>query len=106
MSKKPETKLRTKIVKAMRQRGAWVGHPHGSQYSAGLPDLLWVYRGYGGGFEVKTPENKKGMTDNQAATIDAIKQAGGVAAEIRSVKEAMHWLDLIDQVKARKRRGT
>ena len=95
MAQKPETRLRSKIVKAIHDYypDTHVEHPHGSQYSAGMLDLVGCHESVYFAFEVKTPQNKKGATDLQRATMESIRKAGGVAEVIQSVEEALEVLD-------------
>lgn len=94
MASKPETRLRGKIVKAIEAEFeyVYVKHPHGSMYSSGLPDLIGCLEGTFFALEVKTPENKKGATKLQQLHLDNIENAGGVAAVVRSVDEALEVL--------------
>ena len=62
---KAESALRDRIRKALERRGALVRVTHGDGHSAGALDLDVVYRGRAVKLEVKTPENKKGMTPLQ-----------------------------------------
>jgi hypothetical protein len=95
MAQKPETRLRGKIVKAIHAKypDTHVEHPHGSQFSAGMLDLVGCHESVYFAFEVKTPQNKRGVTDLQLATLASVQRAGGVAAVVRSVDEALEVLD-------------
>jgi hypothetical protein len=94
VASKAETKLRGKIVKAIKDEfdEVHIEHPHGSMYSSGMLDLVGCLDSIYFAFEVKTPQNRKGATDLQQATIDSIIAAGGVAAVIRSEEEALEVL--------------
>lgn len=97
MPEKPETRLVKKIIAALKQRGAWAKKKHGTRYARGWPDILGCYKGEFFALEVKTPQNRAGMTDQQKKTLRDIKRAGGYVAEVRSVKEALAVLDRIDK---------
>ena len=59
---------------------------HGGQYgTAGIPDIIVCYKGRFYGLEAKVGKNQP--TRLQAATIEQIRRAGGVAAVVRSVDE-------------------
>lgn len=59
---------------------------HGGQYgTAGIPDIIVCYRGRFVAFEAKVGRNKP--TKLQAATIEAIRKAGGIAAVVYSVED-------------------
>ena len=59
---------------------------HGGQYgTAGIPDIIVCYKGRFYGLEAKVGKNQP--TSLQAATIEQIRHAGGVAAVVRSVDE-------------------
>ena len=59
---------------------------HGGQYgTAGIPDIIVCYKGRFYGLEAKVGKNQPTLL--QAATIEQIRHAGGVAAVVRSVDE-------------------
>jgi hypothetical protein len=92
-----EDQLRLKIMRALRKEGAYVFHPHGGMYSSGVPDLVGCKPRIVGsrkvgqffGVEVKTPQNRKGATEQQEKHLEMIREAGGRAGVARSVKEAL-----------------
>jgi Holliday junction resolvase len=76
------------IVRALRDRGAWVVKFHGSGYSRrGVPDLLVCHEGRFYGLEVKQPGGH--VTPLQRHELKTIEAAGGAAAVVRSVEEAL-----------------
>ena len=88
MSAKPETLLVQRIIKALRHEGAFVLKVHGGPYQvAGVPDLLCCVRGRLIGLEVKVGSNN--ATPLQEKTMADIRAAGGIAAVVRSVEEAL-----------------
>lgn len=83
------------IRRALLDRGAFVVKLHGgAMQRAGLPDLVVIYRGRTYWFEVKQPGGRP--TPLQAATIDAIRAAGGAAYVVTSVAEALRIVDAGD----------
>lgn len=59
---------------------------HGGQYgTAGIPDIIVCYKGRFIALEVKIGSNQP--TRLQAATIEQIRRAGGIAVVVRSVDE-------------------
>lgn len=93
---KAESALRAKIKQALERRGALVRVTHGDGHSAGALDLDVVYRGRALKLEVKTPESKKGMTPLQLVEQARVRNAGGVAEEVRSVEAALACLSAVD----------
>ncbi len=93
---KDESALRARIKKALERRGALVRVTHGDGHSAGALDLDVVYRGRAVKLEVKTPENKKGMTPLQLVEQARVRNAGGFAEEVRSPASALAVLDQVD----------
>ena len=59
---------------------------HGGQYgTAGIPDIIVCFKGRFIAFEAKAGKNTP--TKLQAATIEKIRRAGGIAAVVYSVRE-------------------
>ena len=66
--------------------GCFAWKTHGGMYgTAGIPDIIACVEGRFFAFEVKTESGK--VTPLQAATIQKILAAGGMAAVVRSVDE-------------------
>ena len=94
MPAKPESLLRSRIVKRLREHGGFWRVIHGSaMQTAGIPDIVGCWQGRYVGLEVKTPENRSGATPLQAHTLDQITRAGGIAGVITSYEEAEALLD-------------
>ena len=94
MASKPETKLRLKIQKAVRKeygKLVWIEHPTAGMYGSGLLDLVGCLEGRFFALEVKVGKGK--ATERQETTIDRILEAGGIAAVVRSVEEALDVLE-------------
>lgn len=67
---------------------------HGGQYgTAGIPDIIVCHKGRFIALEAKVGKNTP--TKLQAATIDKIRQAGGIAAVVHSVDEVKHVMEVI-----------
>ena len=83
-----ESAIVSRIVKALKERGCFVVKLHGGgMQRAGLPDLMIVYQGRAIFLEVKQPGEQ--ATKLQEHTLDQIRQAGGIAAVVSSVDEAL-----------------
>lgn len=94
MASKPETKLRLKIQKAVRQEYGqlvFIEHPTAGMYGSGLLDLVGCLGGRFFALEVKYGKGKP--TERQQEMIHRIGEAGGVAAVVRSVEEALSVLE-------------
>jgi hypothetical protein len=87
----PEAQLRTKIIKALRAySGYWVVI-HATQYGqGGLPDIIGCYQGTFVGLEVKIPGKEHTLTARQSKCLEDIRRAGGKAAMVTSVDDAMN----------------
>lgn len=94
-----ESDLSKKFAKIIRDRGGWARKIAGGPASAGLPDIVSCYRGYGIWIETKLPGKERTLTTLQRATLDAIKSAGGVAVMLTNVQQLNSLLDKIDRVK-------
>lgn len=94
-----ESDLSKKIAKHIRDRGGWARKIAGGPASAGLPDIVSCYRGYGIWIETKLPGKERTLTALQKATLDSIKAAGGIAVMVTSVKDVTRILDRIDEIR-------
>ncbi len=85
-----EATLRTSIVKALRAYSGWWTVTHADQYATGgLPDIIGCYAGTFVGLEVKLPGKEHTLTKRQAHRLSQINKAGGRAAMVTSVTQAM-----------------
>lgn len=85
-----ESKLSRDIMNALRAEGAFCWKNHGSEYSmAGLPDITGCYKGMFFAFETKLPEKRTNTSAIQRRVITKIGDAGGVAAVVCTVQEAL-----------------
>ncbi len=81
-----ELSIRRAIVRAYRERGAWVVVTTGISL-VGCPDLLVCYGGRFLALEVKDPKGR--VTKIQRKVLQDIRDAGGTAAIVRSVDDAL-----------------
>lgn len=81
------------IVDALRGIGAQVFRLHTAR--PGVPDLVVVWRGRTVFMEVKAPGGR--LSPAQCETCAAIEAAGGQVAVVRSVDEALHALQCVEQ---------
>jgi len=93
-----ESALTKKMVERLKERGAWARKIHGNMYTAGLPDIMAVYRGWGLGLEVKVPGREKTLTAIQQKTLDLISDADGFGRMVTSVDHIDELLDEIDRI--------
>lgn len=71
-------------LKTVPECYAW--KTHGGQYSqAGIPDIICCIKGRFVAFEVKTPDGKPTVLQEQ--TIRKLRAAGGIAEIVRSVDD-------------------
>ena len=85
MAKTKESKLEEEVEKFMRDKGIWQLARYQAQSNQyGIPDRLYLYKGYLLGLELKTDEGKP--TKLQLKKIDEINRNGGIALLVRNVK--------------------
>lgn len=85
-----EAALRKAIVTSLRRYSGWWVVTHGGMYQqGGLPDIIGCYQGIFIGLEVKLPGKEHTLTARQAHTLERIRRAGGKAAMVTSVQQAM-----------------
>jgi hypothetical protein len=92
-----EADLNKKAAERIRKRGGWARKMVGGLQSAGLPDVIGVYRQVFLGLEGKLPGKEDTLTKLQAKTLEEIKAAGGVARMYTSVEQVDKLLDAIDK---------
>jgi len=94
----PETRLVKRIKRAIEERlgsGAFVFKVHGGPFQqAGLPDLIGCVNGLFIALEVKHPDQSHPVSKIQQHIIDRITAAGGTAAVVESVEDALYVLGL------------
>lgn len=82
MARGPESRLQTKIQKALQKEfpSSFFFKTHGGPYQrAGIPDIIGSVKGFFIGIEVKVPGRENTLTDLQQHTIDQINESGGLA---------------------------
>lgn len=91
-----ENGIQGRIIRHLEARGAYVINIQGGGAGrAGIPDLHATYRGHSIWLEVKNHTGKP--TPRQTYELDRIRAAGGHAHIVRTVDEAAHILNTIDQ---------
>lgn len=89
---KPENRIVTNILSALRKRGIYARRIHGSMFQVpGFPDILCCINGLFVTFEVKTEAGR--LSKIQEHEIAKIRQAGGMAGVVRSVSETVAIVD-------------
>jgi len=92
-----ESEITKRMVARLKSRGAWARKIHGNMYTAGLPDIIAVYKGWALGLEVKKPGREKTLTEMQAKTLSRIEEAGGYGQMVTTVEQVGKILDEIDE---------
>lgn len=81
MAKTPEAKVKERVVKQLKELGAYYFYPvTGGFGSSGVPDIVGCYRGRFFGIECKAKGNKP--TELQKLNLNKIEGAGGIALVI------------------------
>jgi Holliday junction resolvase len=76
MAMTPEAKVKKRVVKHLKELGAYYFYPVTGGYGgSGVPDIVGCYRGMFFAIECKAGKNKP--TALQEANIESIRQAGG-----------------------------
>lgn len=95
MTKTKESKLEEEVERFMKRKGIWQLARYQAQSNQnGLPDRLYLYKGYLLGLELKTDEGEP--TKLQLKKIDEINKNGGIALIIRNVREVEQLIKYID----------
>lgn len=83
MAKGPEYLVKQKVVKTLKEFGAYYFYPVTGGYGAsGVPDIVVCYKGRFIGIECKADARKRGPTPLQTKNLTQIRQTGGVAMVI------------------------
>jgi Holliday junction resolvase len=81
MAKTPEAAVKAKVVKQLKELGAYYFYPvTGGFGSSGVPDIVGCYRGRFFGIECKAKGNKP--TELQKINLNKIEGVGGIALVI------------------------
>lgn len=95
MAKTKESKLEEEAERFMQRKGIWQLARYQAQSNQnGLPDRLYLYKGYLLGLELKTDEGKP--TKLQLKKLDEINKNGGIGLIIRNVEEVEHLIKIIN----------
>lgn len=95
-----ERTFTTKVLRKLRTvKNLWV-YKSCDKFTAGIPDLIFCYKGMFGAVELKT---KKGIVSKiQKHTIKKIKEAGGIAFVLREGENLERITRRIDAARSRK----
>lgn len=92
-----ESKLSRNIMNELRLAGAFCNKNHGNEYSmAGLPDITGCYKGKYFAFETKLPEKRSNTSLVQERALQKIRDAGGLAQVVCTVREALDAMMTLD----------
>ena len=81
MAKKPEDKVKKKVVEKLKNMGAYYFYPVTGGYGgSGVPDIIACYEGYFVGIECKAGNNKP--TPLQQKNLRDISKCGGLSMVI------------------------
>ena len=95
MAKTKESKLEQDIERFMQRKGIWQLARYQAQSNQnGLPDRMYLYKGYLLGLELKTDEGKP--TKLQLKKLDVINKNGGIGLIVRNVETVKYLIDVID----------
>ena len=98
MSKTLESKLEEQVEKYMKSRRVWQLARYQAQSNQfGIPDRLYLYKGFLLGLELKTKSGK--ATDLQLRKLEEINNNGGIGVIIRDVADCQILLWLIDNTR-------
>jgi len=87
-------KIFTYLEKYKKLGEMFLWKEHGGMYgTAGIPDIITIFRGNFIAFEVKRPKGGK-VTNLQCRAIEKIRAAGGYAFVVHSVEEVQTILNL------------
>lgn len=91
----PESKVKAKVVKLLKERGAYYAMPIGVGYgNAGVPDFLVCYKGVFIGIECKAGKGQ--TTALQDKHLEDIRTAGGKSLVVREdLSELVKLLDVV-----------
>lgn len=95
MAKTKESKLEEEVERLMQKKGIWQLARYQAQSNQnGLPDRLYLYKGYLLGLELKTDEGKP--TNLQLKKLEEINKNGGIGLIIRNVETIKKLIEYID----------
>ena len=95
MAKTKESKLEEEIERLMKSKGIWQLARYQAQSNQnGLPDRLYLYKGFLLGLELKTDEGEP--TKLQLRKIDEINKNGGIGLIVKNTEIVEYLIDIID----------
>ena len=95
MAKTKESKLEEDVERLMQSKGIWQLARYQAQSNQnGLPDRLYLYKGFLLGLELKTDEGTP--TKLQLRKIDEINKNGGIGLIVRNAKTVEMLIKYID----------
>lgn len=95
MAKTKESKLEEEVERLMQEKGIWQLARYQAQSNQnGLPDRLYLYKGYLLGLELKTDEGTP--TKLQLRKIDEINKNGGIGLIVRNIETVEKLIEYID----------
>lgn len=95
MAKTKESKLEEYVERLMERKGIWQLARYQAQSNQnGLPDRLYLYKGFLLGLELKTDEGTP--TNLQLRKINEINKNGGIAIIVRDIETVEHLIGCID----------
>ena len=99
MAKGPEALVKQKVVRILKDYGAYYFYPVTSGMGAsGVPDIVACYRGRFIGIECKADASKRGPTALQQKNLTEIEVAGGVAMVVdkNNIEDVRKELNRVD----------
>jgi hypothetical protein len=97
MAIKQETALQRRIQKLVESRGGYIKKNHGNMITIkGLLDLTFTYKGFSCFFEVKTPDTKTNVSEEQGIHCRLARKASALTAIVSSTDEVISILDQLD----------
>ena len=96
-----EGTLVRRILKALREKypnNVWYKIHTGPYQERGVPDILGSHGGYFIALEVKLPGKENTVTKYQKYQIKRIRNSGGYACVVTTVKEARESVDIFDKL--------
>lgn len=95
MSKTKEGKLEEQVERFMRSKSIWQLARYQAQSNQnGIPDRLYLYKGYLLGLELKTDEGKPSKL--QLKKIEEINKNGGIGLIIKNVETVEYLIKIIN----------
>lgn len=90
-----ESAFQKKVLDYIESRGAYKIKIHVSSYQTeGEPDVICCYKGRFCAFELKQGSELSGL---QEIKLELIRESGGVAMEVRDIKQIAEAFDKIDE---------